>query len=518
MDVRIESNNKAGREQVRLRLFTLTLQFAGLTFGSSLTLGFAYGQAFQPNGLVVVRHGGSCSSSTGCSVALDEFDINTGQLRRSLPLPATAQGANQPFTLEPGSGGLLSLSQDGRFLILAGFARSVVASSSLQLEDTPASSVPRVVARISQSGEVNTSTTLGATGFSQNTPFSVASIDGSSFWIAGSAGGIRFAGLGNSSSTQVSSTFGRNFAAVAADNLIWHGPDSNVFRSMQIYTIQASNALNQTAVVLPQGATPGANTFSSVTGLALLDVSASIPGADLIYAVQGGDIRKFRKNSAGAWNNLGEVSVSALDVTARVSPDNPNVVQVFFTGRCGQSFSNRVCLIEDAGGPDGNISGAASPFIASPATGGFRGIALTPTGGNVQPPPSGRPISGNLSGAWFDPARGGEGILLDIARAGDRNVLFVSWFTYLNGQQAWFVGNVDFVVGARVVNIPMIATRGTGFGSLFNPAQVVVTPWGNVELEFRSCNELVFRYNGGGQSGTFTYRRLTGNLMDVSCN
>lgn len=167
---------------------------------------------------------------------------------------------------------------------------------------------------------------------------------------------------------------------------------------------------------------------------------------------------------------------------------------------------------------DGINERGESPLFADLADGSRVALMYrVPGAPPPPPPPAARPISGNLSGAWFDPARSGEGVLIDIARVGNRNVVFLAWFTYLNGQQLWLAGNADFNAGATTITLPMASTRGTGFGNLFNSTQVIATQWGTISLEFRSCNELRLQYNGGGQSGSLVYQRLVGNLIDVPC-
>lgn len=128
------------------------------------------------------------------------------------------------------------------------------------------------------------------------------------------------------------------------------------------------------------------------------------------------------------------------------------------------------------------------------------------------------PFSGKLSGSYFDPARSGEGVLLEIGQAGTRNVLFLSWYTYFQGQQRWIVGNVDFPANATTVTVPLLISSGGQFGSAYNPAQVQFSSWGSATLTFPTCSRLTFAWaQTAGESGTFNYQRLVDRLLGVSC-
>ncbi|MCB1608159.1 MAG: hypothetical protein KDI71_14415 [Xanthomonadales bacterium] len=138
--------------------------------------------------------------------------------------------------------------------------------------------------------------------------------------------------------------------------------------------------------------------------------------------------------------------------------------------------------------------------------------SLYPAGGQIRSP------SGNLSGSYYDAARPGEGLFIEIGQVGDRRVLFVSWYTYFQGMQRWIIGNVDFPAGATSVTVPLQITAGTGFGTQFNPANVQYIPWGSATFRFLSCTELSFDWaSNEGESGTYSYVRLVNGLLGVSC-
>jgi len=135
-----------------------------------------------------------------------------------------------------------------------------------------------------------------------------------------------------------------------------------------------------------------------------------------------------------------------------------------------------------------------------------------PAGGQVRSP------HGNLSGSYYDAARPGEGMFVEVGRVGERRVLFISWYTYFQGAQRWIIGNVDFPEGATSVTVPLSITAGTGFGANFNPDDVQTIEWGSAVFRFLSCTEMGFDWvNNDGESGSYSYVRLVEGLLGESC-
>ena len=124
----------------------------------------------------------------------------TGQVVGTLTLPQVAIGANYAFSGEYGSSseGLLHRSANGQSLVIAGYGINAATynaggmavygdarlaqSTSVPGGNTPA--VPRVIANVNVNGAIDTSTAL-YNAFNTNNPRSVATVDGSSFYVAG---------------------------------------------------------------------------------------------------------------------------------------------------------------------------------------------------------------------------------------------------------------------------------------------------------------------------------------------
>jgi Kelch motif len=117
-----------------------------------------------------------------------------------------------------------------------------------------------------------------------------------------------------------------------------------------------------------------------------------------------------------------------------------------------------------------------------------------------------------LSGAWYDPARSGEGIVLEMLPNGKAIAV---WFTYPAsggaGDQAWLIGDSGVVEGNAIQFDVVYRPQGGVFGAKFDANAVRREVWGTLRLEATGCNTLRVRYAGaaGFGSGERQYTRLT---------
>jgi len=105
----------------------------------------------------------------------------------------------------------------------------------------------------------------------------------------------------------------------------------------------------------------------------------------------------------------------------------------------------------------------------------------------------------NQSGAWFNPARNGEGFSLQWW-AEDQAI--ATWFTYtpLGDGPIWIVG-AGQRIGDAIEFPEMFTASGAQFGAAFNPDDVELTPWGRLRLEL-NCGHGIAHYEGRGLYGT----------------
>jgi hypothetical protein len=127
---------------------------------------------------------------------------------------------------------------------------------------------------------------------------------------------------------------------------------------------------------------------------------------------------------------------------------------------------------------------------------------------------------GGASGHWYNPARDGEGIFVEIIQAGSGSSITVGWYTYdLDGFQMWLTGTVALEANSTSATIPVVVTNGPNFGTAYDPTDLAKTTWGTLTLVFDSCSTGLLSYLPSSPdfgTGAITLTRLT-NLEQVRC-
>jgi hypothetical protein len=321
-----------------------------------------------------VGDGTATLANTGNAVFLDEY-TPAGVLVRSIAMPTTAASGTNPLVASgtATSEGLISRSADGHFILLTGYAAALPQTSSVV-----SSAALRVVGRVDAAGNVDTSTALSDFAVGNN-PRSAASTDGTNLWFDGAAGGIRFATLGSSTSTELSTT---------VTNL----RQCNLFGS-QLYVSDSSGSAVRIGAVgagLPttSGQTivnlPGFETAGSPYAFFFADLDGT-PGVDTLYvtddsAAPPGGVSKYSL-VAGAWTGNGTVGAAAdsyRGVTGVVTGTTVTLYAVRKGGSAATGGGELVSIV-DASGYNGPFTSSPSAALATAAANtAFRGVALSP--------------------------------------------------------------------------------------------------------------------------------------------
>jgi hypothetical protein len=121
-------------------------------------------------------------------------------------------------------------------------------------------------------------------------------------------------------------------------------------------------------------------------------------------------------------------------------------------------------------------------------------------------------LDAGFSGQWFDHARNGEGISLEIL-PGNKALLY--FFTYppagVAGTQTWLTAVGDVVGnGIEFADVQLPALDASG--------QLSGTHWGRIGLTFSDCNDAMMRWDGPAAWGSMEVpiSRLTG-LQGLAC-
>lgn len=330
--------------------------------------------SFTQGDLVIYRvgTGGASLSSAATAVFLDEY-TPAGTLVQSIAMPTAPDGSNRQFTASgtATTEGFLTRSADGNFIVAPGYD---AAPGTTSITTSLSTTVNRVVARIGASGVPDTST--ATTAFSGGNPRSVASNDGSQFWLAGSNSGVLTVPYGAPvpTSPTVVSTTQTNLREMS----IFGGQlyaTTGAGAAFRVGTVGSGlpTTANQTTTSLP-GVPPGTG---AANGVFFADLSPAVAGFDTLYIADDSANVLFKYSLVGGtWTANASISVSAArGLTGVVT--GTTVTLYGTTGSTLYSFT-------DASGYNAPISGTTTTLVTAPTNTAFRGVALTPI--NSLPP------------------------------------------------------------------------------------------------------------------------------------
>jgi MYXO-CTERM domain-containing protein len=335
-----------------------------LTALAAALAGAALAQQFTAGNLAVSRigDGSAALSSAGTAAFIDQFTI-AGSFVNSLGLPTSPAGSNHRL-VNSGSAtseGALTLSSDQKYLAYGGYD---AATGTASVAATTGANDPRTIARIDFLGNIDTTTALADAYSGNNIRSAMWDVASSSFLMAGTsstAGGVRTATLGSTSSTGLSGTV-TNVRVV------------NTFGG-NTYVSSASGANIGVNLVSGGSATllPG---FSAVTGQSPYDFffadSSTLYVADDGTGANGG-IGKWTFDGTN-WNRqyvlgTGVTAIGARGLTGVVGAGGATTLYAI----TGEGSANRLISITDTG------AGSVATTLATAGTNTiFRGVDFAP--------------------------------------------------------------------------------------------------------------------------------------------
>ena len=228
------------------------------------------------------------------------------------------------------------------------------------------------------SGAVDTSTRL--TDYADaNNPRGAVSTDGTALWVTGGSGGVRYATLGATTSTQLSTTVTnlRGVNLVAGAQL---AVSTGSGTAVRVGTVGAGlpTTPGQTITNLP-----GFLVSGSPYAFAFAALAPNAAGVDTLYvaddgaSASGGGIQKYALIN-GTWTLRGVVTAPGVrGLTLSLGNGGGGVVNLY------AASGDTLYAFTDPTGYNGAVSGAATPIATAAANTAFRGVALAPTAGNV---------------------------------------------------------------------------------------------------------------------------------------
>lgn len=352
---------------------------------AAVPLGSAMGAPFRPGDIVVVRigDGSTTLNSASAAVFLDEY-TSTGTLVQSVALPGAASGSNNAFTNSGSatSEGALTLSSDGQYLALAGYA---VSPGQTLVSST--TGVNRVAARVDMNGVVDTSTLLPATAYVQNNiRGAVYNTSSGGFYTSGtgnsSSGGTWFVNFGGGAfATQLSTGVVNTRVVETYDGQVYTSSMSGAFRGVAAVGTGLPITAGQFTTLLP-GFSPATNSPESAYAFVYKDANTLYVADDRTSGNGGttatGGIQEWTFDGAN-WNLQYTLAPNA---TTGVRGLTAGLVNDTFT-LFATTTSGSIVSVVDTG-----LSSTFTTVVSSAGTNEvFRGIAFLP-GTVVVPEPA----------------------------------------------------------------------------------------------------------------------------------
>ena len=371
---------------MKLSTRKLTLGAAVLAAGVFSAAQQASAAAFTPGDLVTYRVGDGTQTlaNTGNSVFLDEY-TPTGAFVQSIAVP-TATGGGSNALLASGtatSEGMLNLSANGQYLAITGYNANL--GGSTVLTSSSSATVNRTVDIFDSTGTIASSTLLSDFATGNNPRSAVASNDGQSFYAVGGAGGIRYATVGATTSTQLSTTT-TNFRNVnISGGQLYVSSSSGTTRLATVGT-GTPTSTGQTITNLPGVSSTNS---SSPYQFAFADLSSTVAGLDTLYVADdstSGGIQKFSLGTNGNWTLTGTIltTSSVRGLTLSVTGGTVNIYAT--SGGTASTTTPPVVtgstIFSYADGSGYNTlaaNAAATSIVTAASNEAFRGIAFVPT-------------------------------------------------------------------------------------------------------------------------------------------
>lgn len=332
---------------------------------------------FTAGDLILYRVGdaGDAAGTTAATdVWLDEY-TEAGILVGSMQMPTATGGGYNALTAQGNSTaeGFLTISPNEQYIALTGYA---VAPGIGTPSTSTSATANRTVGIVNVSnGSLDTSTAL--TDASSASSFrSAITTDGSSVWVLGGAGGIRYTTVGATTSTQLLTT-PTNLRQVeiypTADN-----PSGQLMLSTASGSAVRIGAVGsglpttsgQTITALP--GTSGSSPNGPYAFVQLTLGNGSLP--DTMYVADDGNSSVEKWSLVGGnWTLTGSIALTSPRGITAVETNGEVDVFVTAGANSGNGITNIIKFV-DASGYDGTFSSGTNIITQLPAGQQFRGV------------------------------------------------------------------------------------------------------------------------------------------------
>lgn len=367
---------RPSRRVVRLSLAAVA------TGGSVLALAgpaFAAPSTFTAGDLVVyqVTEASGGPSSAAGTVALVDYGTNGTPSGFSVPMPIANSGSTHEL-VESGTAtndGDLTLSADGQYLYATGY-ENVPGTTKI----TSATSTPRTVAIVSNTGTVDTSTAFtDSTTEAQNFRSATGPTGGTADFYNGGGAGVGYTADGATTDSFIDPGDTTHQVEIANGNLF----ESNATNIFQLGTGLPTGTVTPTKVITTPPAGFDANGFAFVT----LGAGTS-PNTLYVADSANNAVEKYAYNGTTATL---EGSVTVVDPTGLVVSVSGSTADIYITNGTGSNtFATEMSELTDSSGAGAALPSATTVNLLATAgaNSSFHGLAWAPSG-----PPAATPES-----------------------------------------------------------------------------------------------------------------------------
>ena len=438
------------------RIFSLMAVLAGVAVGMTTQ----YAAGFTPGNIIIYRVGDGTQvlTNTQNSLFLDEYTTN-GTYVSTLAMPTSYFGANAPL-ISFGSGfaeGEMTLSQDGRFLLVPGFGAPYGYNTNFSLSSEYASNqVPRVVGLVDGQGNINTTTAQTNALVNLEEIRSAASTDGTNIWLSGDTTGIKATTVGSALATQVEASVTNVRQINIYSNQLYFTSSTGIRSTTNNPLPTITNAL---PAILHGTLTNGTAPF----GFAMFNLKGG-PTPDTLYTAEGtisypgennGVVMKYSLVGTNWVNNgsLGAGNAYGLTGVVNVNGGQTNVTLFITSGGTASpaGVAKLTVGVDSSGynadpGPGGDLYGntvSLTPNGVAAGSVNIRGVAMAPTGNQPLITATGGskasvgPVFGMTSvGSFGGPFSPGS-FTYSVANFGTANMSY----SFINGPAPWLTAS-----------------------------------------------------------------------------
>jgi hypothetical protein len=335
---------------------------------------------YTPGNLVVLRVGDGSVQLTNNSAAVASYLVEytpAGALRGTVSLNASGNENKLTNTGNSQGEGMLTLSANGQYLLTAGYN---AAAGTAAVASTTAAATPRTVARIDGNQTVDISTALTNT-YSGGNIRSAASLDGTTFFLSGSAAGVRYAALGATASSNISTTIASPRVMRVYRNRVYFSTSSTsggAIPGIYALDVPTNTASGQTATsFIPTSGANGASPY----GFILLDRDPNVPGFDAAYVADdgigsaAGGIQKWSFDGT-TWTKRGSIGSAYRGLTGTVNPNGS--VTLYATTNTSAGGNDLVTVTDTSPYNTAPSTTAVSVIATAASNAAFRGVDFAP--------------------------------------------------------------------------------------------------------------------------------------------